>query len=134
MLEPGQSATIALPHRGRDVELSMSGGNVASLPRGTELGTIDFIGIRGSAFRRSVRVGEISDWSALSPDQHWRNQNGPPAVPRGPLEGLGSRAFLNGSGVVRTETPVEVAAIRVTASDALPPSARLHLDAVRLMR
>jgi hypothetical protein len=132
VLAPGQSATLVPPLRRRHVELAMSGGSMAALRRGTTVGTLDVIDTRGRAYRRSIIVGDLSDWAALRRPEYWRNGNGVPAFPAGAVAGHGAGAFLNGSGGIRVRIPDPIATVRVTASSDLPPAARLHIDSVRV--
>jgi hypothetical protein len=131
VLGPGESATFH-PEAGPRLEMAMSGGNVARLRRGTVLGTLDLIDVRGNGYRRQIVAGEISDWAAFRRGEYWRAENGLPAVPNGPIEGHGANAYAVGAGRIEAEIPAGIATVRVSVSQDLPPASRLHVDAMRV--
>ena len=116
-IPPGESLTLEVPREAGTVVLS--GANVADLPRGTAIGTIDPGGV-------PVRIGDVSDWGAMRREHVHRSRNGVPRDPAGRLRGYGYNAWVDGAGRVRL--PPHGGVIRLTTAADLPPGASLQFE------
>jgi hypothetical protein len=129
-LAPGESQIIDLAGRGRRVEIVASAANAVALRRDAVLGRIEVIDVRGRAWRRELRIGDGSDWAALTPGEYWRSQNGLPRSFSEPIDGAGASAVLNGAGRISMLLPDEASGVHVTADASLPGNVRLLIDRV----
>jgi hypothetical protein len=129
-LAPGESQIIDLSRRGRRVEIVASAANAVALRRNAVLGRIEVIDVRGRAWRRELRVGDASDWAALTPGEYWRSHNGVPWSFSEPIDGAGASAILNGAGRISMLLADDASVVHVTADASLPENVRLLIDRV----
>jgi hypothetical protein len=97
--------------------LIVSGANVARMPRGTVLGTVD---------SRTIRIGDVSDWGYLRRDHFYGTRNPLPRDPAGRLREYGYSAWVDGAG--RVALPANARTVRVVADAGLPPGALLQVE------
>lgn len=97
--------------------LIVSGANVARLPRGTALGTID---------GRPIRIGDASDWGYTRHAHFYGTRNPLPRDPAGKLRDYGYAAWVDGAG--RIALPPDARTIRVAVDAALPAGASLQVE------
>ena len=97
--------------------LIVSGANVADLPRGTVLGTID---------THTIRIGDAADWGYVRREYFYGSRNPLPRDPAGKLREYGYAAWVDGAG--RIALPPNARTIRVAADAALPPGASLQVE------
>jgi hypothetical protein len=110
------SLTLDVPEHA--TSLIVSGANVARMPRGTPLGTIEPGG-------RIVRIGDAADWGYLRREHFYGAHNPLPREPVGKLRGYGYTAWIDGAG--RVPLP-HAGTIRVTADASLPPGASIQVE------
>lgn len=134
VLRPGESVNLTPPSAGNSAALVLSGGNLLGISNGQAIADVDVISVRGRTYRRSLSVGDVSDWAALQ-QKHWFvSEHGAPALPVGPLSGYGASSFLIGAGSIEVVIPEAIALVRVTMREDLHDDAMLHVDALRLGR
>lgn len=97
--------------------LVVSGANVARMPRGTRLGTVD---------SRPIRIGDAADWGSLRRAYFYGTRNPLPRDPAGKLRDYGYSAWVDGAG--RVPLPANARTVRVVADSALPPGALLQVE------
>lgn len=114
----GANETLILDVPEGKTSLIVSGANVARLPRGTALGTIEPGG-------RIVRIGDAADWGSLRRDHFYRTHNPLPRDPAGKVREYGYAAWIDGAG--RVPLP-RASVIRVTADAALPKGAAMQVE------
>ena len=97
--------------------LIVSGANVARMPRGAALGTVN---------ARTIRIGDAADWGYLRRPHFYGTRNPLPRDPAGKLRGYGYSAWVDGAG--RVALPANARTIRVVVDAALPPGASLQVE------
>ncbi len=97
--------------------LIVSGANVARMPRGTPLGTVN---------ARTIRIGDAADWGYLRWEHFYGTRNPLPRDPAGKLRDYGYSAWVDGAG--RIALPPNARTIRVVADAGLPPGASLQVE------
>lgn len=97
--------------------LIVSGANVALMPRGTPLGTID---------ARTILIGDASDWGYLRREHFYGTRNPLPRDPAGKLRDYGYAAWIDGAG--RIVLPASARTVRVVADPSLPKGASLQVE------
>jgi hypothetical protein len=110
------STTLEVPEHA--TSLIVSGANVARMPRGTVLGTIEPGG-------RVVRIGDAADWGFLRREHFFGARNPMPRNPAGRLRDYGYAAWIDGAGRVPLS---DARVIRVTAAASLPPGASIQVE------
>lgn len=110
------STTLEVPEHA--TSLVVSGANVARMPRGTPIGTIEPGG-------HVVRIGDAADWGSLRREHFYGARNPMPRDPAGRLRDYGYAAWIDGAGRVPLP-PSRV--IRVTGDAALPPGASIQVE------
>ncbi len=134
-LTPGQRYEVRLPPDVRSLSLIASGAAVSQLKPGTTLGRIELIDRDGHLLqRRSISIGEVSDWGFLRAEHFFSSRNSLPADPAGTLQGFGAAAFIGGQGRIRLGATRPIVSLMVTSDGALPRGARLELSAIELPR
>ena len=118
-LSPGAAAEVDVPVGAAG--LILSGANVPRLKRGTIVGHIHPGGI-------VVRIGDVADWGVLRREHYYGSLNPLPVRPGGMIRGYGQTAWIDASGRVA----VAPGRVTVVADPALPPRARLQIDAIEL--
>jgi hypothetical protein len=121
-LPAGRSAELDVPDGA--TAMILSGANVPRLARGTVIGRIDPGGI-------PVRIGDVADWGVLRREHVYAARHRLPENPAGLIRDYGYAAWLDGGG--RMPVP-QTRVVRVTADRALPPDARLQIDAFEVHR
>jgi hypothetical protein len=111
----GASVTLPVPIGATSVVIS--GANIARMPRGTALGTID---------DRVVRIGDVADWGYLRREHFYGTRNPLSRDPAGRLRGYGYAAWVDGAG--RVPLPPRAQSVRITADASLPPGALLQVE------
>ena len=113
---PANSAlTLDVPPGAKS--LIVSGANVARMPRGTPLGTID---------AKVIRIGDASDWGYLRREHFYGTRNPLPRDPAGKLRDYGYAAWVDGAG--RIALPANARTIRIVADTSLPEGASLQVE------
>ncbi|HUF18338.1 MAG TPA: hypothetical protein VMS12_09885 [Thermoanaerobaculia bacterium] len=133
VLGPGESVNLTPASSGNGAALMLSGGNLLQMSPGREIADMDVISVQGRAYRRTLRVGEISDWASLRQDHWFVSEHGAPAVPEGSLAGHGASSFLIGASSVEVTIPERIGLVRLTMRRDLPDDAMLHVDALRVV-
>jgi len=112
-LKPGSAMTIDVPLHAAAVVVS--GANVARLPCGTLLGTLD------------GRPITAPDWGFMRRDQFFASRNCYPRNPAGRIRDYGISAWIDGAD--RIALPYEARTIRVGVNPQLPKDALLQVEA-----
>lgn len=112
-LKPGSAMTIDVPLHAAAVVVS--GANVARLPCGTLLGTLDGKPITAP------------DWGFMRRDQFFASRNCYPRNPAGRIRDYGISAWIDGAD--RIALPYEAHTIRVEVNPQLPKDALLQVEA-----
>ena len=114
-LSANQALTLDVPPGAKS--LIVSGANVARLPRGTRLGSVD---------ARVIRIGDASDWGYLRWPHFYGTRNPLPRDPAGKLRDYGYAAWVDGAG--RIALPAQARTVRVVADPSLPGGATLQVE------
>lgn len=133
MLKGGDSYTVPLSNPARELDLVLSGADVAALAAGTKAGWIDLVAADGSGRSREVVIGDLADWGAWRREQIFSTHNPLLRAHGGEITGIGRSAVLRGSGRIRVESEVPLTAIRLRVGD-LPPGAGVMFERAEVLR
>ena len=133
VIRRGESVAMVVPGRTDEVRVVLSGGNIASLPAGVELGWLEVVDRQGMAFRTPLRVGDFADWGAGRRQHHFTSRGVSSRHPAGRIDGFVREAFLSGAGEIRVRKK-DISAVQVTGGEALGARGRLNVESVEARR